>query len=166
MLARSVVSGVSGVCVSLALLIIASPPEAGDRKPFGDALSEKHYGRDRTVDVLHYRLELTFDPARSEVRGTTSITLSPLYDGLSVLELDAGPMQIDEVSLALVEGSERLAFRHDGEKLRIELPPGYGADDTITIDVRHAAHPRSGLYFVGPAEAYPDKEAQGWSQGE
>ena len=166
MQARRVVSGFSVLCVSLALLIFASAPEAGDRKPFGDALSEEHYGRDRTVDVLHYRLELTFDPSKSEVRGSTFITLSPLYDGLSVLELDAGPMEIDEVSLDLVEGSERLTFRHDEEKLRIELPPGYGADDTITIEVRHTARPSSGLYFVGPDEAYPDKEAQVWSQGE
>ncbi len=164
--ARSMVSGFSGVCAWLALVILASALEAGDRKPFGDALSKEHYGRDRTVDVLHYRLELTFDPTNSEVRGATSITLSPLYDGLSVLELDAGPMEIDEVTLDLVEGSERLAFRHDDGKLRIELPREYDAEDTITVEVRHAARPRRGLYFVGPDEADPDKQAQVWSQGE
>ncbi len=160
------VSAFSGHSVALALLIFASVPQAGDRKPFGDTLSTEHYGRDRTVDVLHYRLELAFDPPNSEVRGTTSITLSPLYDGLSVLELDAGPMEIDEVTLDLVEGSERLAFRHDDGKLRIELPREYDADETITVEVRHAARPRSGLYFVGPDEANPDKQAQVWSQGE
>ena len=35
------------------------------------------------------------------------------------------------------------------EKLRIELPREYGAGDTITVEVRHAARPHAGLYFVG-----------------
>ena len=127
MQARGPVSTYLRLCASLALIVFTPSLKADGHKSFGDALSEEHYGRDRTVDVLHYRLDLAFDPSRSEVSGTTSISVTPLYDGLSVLELDAGPMQIDEVKLAQVEGSETLTFRHDEKKLRIDLPRSYNA---------------------------------------
>ena len=157
---------VRAALTAIVLCLVSGGALAQDRRPFGDELSREHFGRDRTVDVEHYRLDLAFDPAEREVRGTVSIRMSPLNDGTAAVELDAGPMEIESVTLDPEERSGVLAFRHDGEVLRVDLGRSYRAGETFTLNIRYAARPRSGLYFVGPDEEYPDKPAQIWSQGE
>ena len=84
------VSAYTRTLLGCLVIVFGSAASAADRKPFGDALSTDQFGRARTIDVEHYRLDLEFDPDAGEVRGTTSIVLSPLNDGLSIVELDAG----------------------------------------------------------------------------
>lgn len=154
----------------LALLLFLLPsvaPAQQARGAFGDELSGPRWGRDRAVDVLHYRLDVRLDPSGHEVRGTVSVRMVPLNDGLVRVDLDAGPMEIESVTLEPVEGGAgELPFEHDGEVLHVDLPRAYRAGEELTLHVRYAARPRAGLYFVGPDEAYPDKPRQVWSQGE
>ena len=149
----------AGCVVPVMWLVVAASAAAMDDP------SEARYAGDRTFDARHYRLDLTFDPEAGEVRGVTSITLSPILEGLSVVELDAGPMQIDRVSLSgvegnPVEGSTDLIFRHEGEKLRVNLPGAQPAGELLTLDVHYSARPRAGLYFIRPDEGYPDRLVQ------
>ena len=48
-------------------------------------------------------LNARFDPQERTVAGTTSVSLSPINDGLTEVVLDAGPMQIDSVRLFAVD---------------------------------------------------------------
>jgi aminopeptidase N len=161
---RKDVSSLLAVAVLAAVFV--SPVAAGERKRFGDELSRPRFAPDRTVDVEHYRLDVALDPEKREVRGTVSITMSPLHDGLAAVELDAGPMTIEAISAGGEETAATLAYRHDANRLRIELPRAYRQGETLTLHIRYAARPDRGLYFVGPDAAYPDKPAQVWSQGE
>lgn len=152
---------------ALLLAALTPSPVAAQRGDFGDHLSRLHYAPDRTVDVEHYRLELTFDPEQKEVRGQVSIRFSVLRDSLAWVELDAGPMDIRAVFVdEQGEASDGLEFQHDGETLRVELPRVLLGGETVTLTIRYAARPKVGLYFVGPDAAYPDRSSQVWSQGE
>jgi aminopeptidase N len=154
------------VLATLLVVTGVAAPVHGDRGDFGDESSTVQYGRDRTVDVQHYLLNVTFDPERREVRGSVSVSMSALNDGLTAIELDAGPMEIEAVSIYDVENPRALPFNHDGETLRVELPRALVEGESVTLDVSYAARPKSGLYFVGPDADYPDRPSQVWSQGE
>lgn len=156
---------VAGTCV-LALAAGTAGSGGPSRERFADELAREQFGRDRSVDVEHYTLDLSFDPERREVRGSVSIRMHPLNDGLGVVELDAGEMAISRVVLEGGEAPPELLFRHDGERLRIGLPRPYAATEELTLTVHYAAQPRWGLHFVVPDDAYPDRPAQVWSQGE
>ncbi|TDI14351.1 MAG: peptidase M1 [Acidobacteria bacterium] len=152
---------------ALLLATLTSLPAVAQRGEFGDHLSRPHYAPDRTVDVEHYRLEMAFDPENKQVSGQVSIRFTAIRDSLTTVELDAGPMEIDAVVLdEMEEASDGLEFQHDGETLRVELPRALRSGETVTLTVRYTARPQVGLYFVGPDDAYPDRPAQVWSQGE
>lgn len=154
------------VTAAVLAAVFVSPVAADERKQFGDELSRPRFAPDRSVDVEHYRLDVAFDPEKREVRGTVSITMSPLHDGLAEVELDAGPMTIEAISAGGEETAAPLTYRHDANRLRIVLPRAYRQGEALTLHIRYAARPDRGLYFVGPDAAYPDKPAQVWSQGE
>lgn len=121
-----------------------------------------HVARERTYDVLHYKLMLSIDEKARMVAGDAAITLVPLRPALHEVVLDAGELRIEKVVL----GRESLQFSTSGEQLRIALRRPARFTDTLTIVVRYAASPRKGLYFVQPDSSYPDRPWQVWSQGQ
>src|SRR6185369_17562392 len=56
--------------------------------------------RSHDYDVQHYRIKLSFDWAKKEVFGDTTITLKPFHRDLKEIEVDAGQMIISSVKLA------------------------------------------------------------------
>jgi aminopeptidase N len=123
----------------------------------------RSYAPDKLVDVLHIKLEVSFDLAGKAVRGTATHTVSPLTDGLDHLVLDCVELTVEGVT----DGKGRvLPFDWDGEKLTIAFPKPLGAGHPIEVSVRYHGTPRSGLYFTGPSEAYPETALQVWSQGQ
>src|SRR5438874_4179832 len=117
------------------------------------------YAADRVVDIQHIALALEVDPAKRAVAGTVTLRCVVLAPGTRTLELDAVELTIDKVAI----GGKAAAFRHDGKKLRVELPAN-GKELSIAIEYKGA--PRRGLYFIAPDEAYPTKPVQVWSQGQ
>ncbi|MCH7852042.1 MAG: HEAT repeat domain-containing protein, partial [Candidatus Marinimicrobia bacterium] len=141
---------------------------------FSNQRSRLHYSRVRTYDVQHIKLELNIDQDAGIVVGTSSITFIPINDGFSQLVLDAAEMEIASVALApdvstgkaSRPGRRKLEFKHQEDRLIIDLDRPYDRDETITVAVAYQVQPKMGLYFVRPDEAYPDKPNQVWSQGE
>jgi aminopeptidase N len=120
-----------------------------------------HYAPDRTIDLSHVMLAIEVDPPARSIAGTATLRGSLIAAPNRALELDAVELQIDKV---LVNG-KAAGFRHDGKRLRVELPTlAAGAAVTITIDYRGA--PRRGLYFIAPDDGYPNKPMQVWTQGQ
>ncbi len=119
------------------------------------------YAPDRVVDIQHIALALDVDPAKRTVAGTATLRAAALAPTKAV-ELDAVELTIDKVSA----NGRPAVFRHDGKKLRVELPAALtaGADLVLAIDYKGA--PRRGLYFIGPDDGYPDKPTQVWTQGQ
>ncbi|MEP7027180.1 MAG: M1 family aminopeptidase [Candidatus Eisenbacteria bacterium] len=135
-----------------------SEPFGGPRRPV----------RDRPFHLEHLALELDVDVARGRIQGTATLSLRPLAAGLDRVELDAREMRIARVYLGRARGASRRRARHahaDG-RLTVRLDRAYGPEETIVLAVEYAAQPRTGLWFVRPDGAYPERRAQAWSQGQ
>jgi aminopeptidase N len=132
-------------------------------RPFALPGSEPRYARDRTIKVRHTRLEVVLDFDKKRIDGAAQHTFAALNDGLKRIVLDAVELEIKRVATAQ---GEPLSFRHDGERLEIDLGRALAAGDEMTVRVEYGGSPRRGLYFIGPDEHYPDKPRHAWTQGQ
>ncbi|MBA4312879.1 MAG: hypothetical protein C0417_09640 [Chlorobiaceae bacterium] len=122
----------------------------------------EHFTRDRSYDVLHYKLNITIDEKLKTCSGETSIRLVPLRPSTERLEIDAGEILISAVRL----GASQLRFEQTGDSLIVFLNKFYECDDTLMLTISHSvSSPKKGLYFVSPDSGYPNKHEQVWSQG-
>ncbi len=160
-----------------------SPPM--EREPLS---GPEHHTPDRRFDLKHLRLDLRFDHEQESISGSATLTLTPLAAGFTHFELDAAEMSVSSVRLARTEPREKaasatvgqseidallcdaasvpLAFETFKEKIAIELDRAYARGEQLTVEIVYACHPRKGLFFIKPDEAYPHKPHQIWSQGE
>jgi aminopeptidase N len=140
---------------------LAPPLERGEPK------GEPHHAPSRAFDIEHTRLELELDQEAGEVRGRATIRVKPFADGLSEIWLDAAEMSFSRVA---IKRGRRMkdapGFKTYEDKIWIALDDGYRAGKPLTVMLEYSCRPRAGLYFVRPDEAYPDRPAQVWSQGE
>ncbi|MBI1805387.1 MAG: HEAT repeat domain-containing protein [Ignavibacteriae bacterium] len=122
-----------------------------------------HATRERTYDVLHYKLNLTFDVRGKSCQGDAAIMLVPLRPGLDTIDLDAAGLNVTRITLE----DSKLEYILSGETLAIALGKPYGIHDTLTLSIRYSVtSPKKGLYFIQPDSGYPNKQWQVWSQGE
>ena len=130
-------------------------------------------------DLLHTKLSVRFDYAKSFMYGKAWITLKPHFYPTDSLSLDAKGMDIKEV--ALFKGSQRspLKYNYDGSTLRIHLNKTYRNTENYTIYIDYTSKPNElksqgsaaitdakGLYFINPLGTDKDKPTQVWTQGE
>ncbi|MDH7515563.1 MAG: M1 family aminopeptidase [Bacteroidota bacterium] len=119
--------------------------------------------RERTADILHYRIELSFREEEGRVMGKTTVVFRPLRPDLSTLELDAAEMTIHGVASA---AGKPLRYTYDSARLSIMLdrPLGYGEQAAVAI--RYECVPKRGMYFIRPNETRPKDPRQIWTQGQ
>jgi len=117
---------------------------------------------DRVVNIRHLALDLTVDPDKRSVVGTATLRASVIAADTRAVELDAVELTIDRVTV----GGAPAGFRHDGKRLRVELPRAAPTGTELVIAVAYRGAPRRGLYFIAPDDAYPHKPVQVWSQGQ
>ena len=135
---------------------------AGD-KVFASESAPEHYPRDRTFHLRHVRLDVALDLQEAEVRGTASLTLSPLNDGLREIELDAERMHVRKVT----DGDGKaLVFEYGGDKLKVRLGRAFKAGAEFGLRIAYDARPKKGMFFVRPTKAYPKHPWMVWTQGE
>src|SRR5439155_950353 len=89
------------------------------------------YAPDRVVDIQHIALVLDIDPAKRTVAGTATLRSKVIAPGTKHLELDAVELTIDKVTI----GGKAAQFRHDGKRLRVELPSAQPAGSELVIAV-------------------------------
>lgn len=129
---------------------------------FSDERATRHYSRDRTYDIQHLKLELSFDQPQKIVYGTATFTMTPINDGLKKIELDEVDLTIKSVTL----NDNVLNYSSGDGKLKIDLDRAYNESEFFDISIDYQAQPKIGLYFIQPEDGYPDKPWQIWSQGE
>lgn len=128
-----------------------------------DGSVREWFARERTYDVVHYRLTLQFDEQKKSCEGDALVRLVPLRPQTADIRLDAGNLNVSRVTL----GRQNLRFETVAETLIIHLDRYYGTADTIDLVVTYAAlNPAKGLYFIDPDSATPGRLAQIWSQGQ
>src|SRR5262245_29949486 len=98
------------------------------------------YAPDRVFDVQHLALALDVDPHQRTIEGIATLRGAVIAPGTRAIELDAVELQIDR---ATVEGAPA-PFRHDGRKLRIELPAPAKAGAELVLGVGYRGAPRRG----------------------
>lgn len=123
--------------------------------------------RERTYDVLHYRIDVRLDESARRVDGVTEVTLRPLRSSIDTVALDAVDMTIDGVSIVDGDRVPRpLGWRYDSTQLRVVLPAPLRHGEQRTLRIAYSCRPLRGLYFVGPDASFPDDPRQIWTQGQ
>jgi len=109
--------------------------------------------RTRSVDFIHYRVNLTFDLDAKVFWGENLITFSPFSEGVDHIELDAEEIIIEA---AVGEGGDDLRFRQSDTSVVIELAetPAYGDTVQLTL-VYRGENPKGGFFFDDATGDHP-----------
>ncbi len=126
-------------------------------------VSGRKYARDRRIDILHLKLDVTPDFEKRTVAGTTTMRFKPIALPLEKVELDAVDLNITEVK---VEGAEVSEHEVTNDKLIVTFATAVAPEKQVTLTIKHSAQPEHGLYFRTPEMGYKDGDTQVWSQGE
>jgi len=134
---------------------------------------------EKVFDLVHTKLEASFDIPNAKMFGKASLTVKPHFYATDELVLDAKGMEIKEV--AVQKGTQRikLKFDYNGLELKIKLDKAYKGGENVIVYIDYISKPNEfktegsaaitdakGLYFINPKEEEKDKPTQIWTQGE
>jgi aminopeptidase N len=128
--------------------------------------SAQGFNRQRSYDVQHYLIRTEFDRQNKIVFGDTTVTLKPLKDGFSTVELDAAEFNYEFVGL---ENGKKLTYTQLGEKLTVFLDRAYSKEELISLRFVYSCSPKKGIYFIDGARQDDGKVLwydQIWTQNE
>lgn len=129
-------------------------------------------------DLVHTKLDVSFDYGKRYLYGKGWLTLKPHFYDTDSLRLDAKGM--DFKTIAMVDGKKTipLKYTYDNEQLLITLNRKYKSTEKYIIFIDYTAKPdelkvkgslaitdAKGLYFINP-DGKGDKPVQIWTQGE
>jgi aminopeptidase N len=127
------------------------------------------------TDLIHTRLEVSFDWKLSRMKGLAQLTAKPHFYPSDSLILDAKGMDILKVQL---DGKD-LTYTYDSSYLKIKLGRTFTRSDKYTVNISYVAKPDErvtggssaitsdkGLYFINPKGEEKSKMPQIWTQGE
>lgn len=130
-------------------------------------------------DLIHTKLEATFNYEKSQLNGKEWVTLKPHFYPTDSLTLDAKGMDIGKVALDKNGKLTPLSYKYDSLQLKIQLDKTYTQQEKYTIYIQYTAKPNEfktegsaaitdakGLYFINPLGIDKNKPTQIWTQGE
>ncbi|MGI9544896.1 MAG: M1 family metallopeptidase [Cyclobacteriaceae bacterium] len=135
--------------------------------------------RTRENDLIHTKLEVSFDWQKQHLIGKATLELAPYFFPQSQLILDAKGFDIHQINL--IEGSQRkkLDYNYDELHLTIDLGKTYPKGEHYFVEIDYTAKPNErevaggvaitsdkGLYFINADSSDPDKPRQIWTQGQ
>jgi aminopeptidase N len=143
-------------------------------KPEYFELPDYNASSTRTSDLLHTRLDLSFDWEKEQVIGKAKLRLQPYFYPTQALTLDAKGFTINKIQL---NDGTALEYTYDDQQLQISLPRVYTREETYEVNIDYVATPRAdtgsdaitsdkGLFFINPRNEEPNKPQQIWTQGE
>lgn len=138
----------------------------------------------RSSDILHTRLDVSFDWTKSYLNGTATIDLKQYFYPSNMLYLNARGMDIKKIEVFelannksnLVSGS---AFKYENDSIKIDLGRVFTAKENYRVIIQYVSKPDElkeggsnaissdkGLYFINPTGKSQHKMPQIWTQGE
>ena len=134
----------------------------------------------KAFDLIHTRIDLTFDWKNRQAPGTAQVTLKPWFYNQDSVVLDAKGMDIKSVLLTSSDSPKNAIFRYDGMQIFIQLDKTYTSKDTLVLEIEYISKPdeiesyqagfaisdAKGLYFINPDSTEIGKPTQIWTQGE
>ena len=154
---------------------------AQDDEPDKDTSWKHEYRATATKinDLLHTKLEVSFDYNKSWMYGKEWVTVHPHFYPTDSLTLDAKGMEIKQI--AMIKGNSKIPLKYfyDSLQLKIILDKEYKSDEKYTVYIDYVSRPdelkehgstaikdAKGLYFINPKGENKDKPTQIWTQGE
>ncbi|MFN6944218.1 MAG: M1 family metallopeptidase [Cytophagaceae bacterium] len=175
------------LCLSLFCVISCKKAEVYSSKNVNNARKNESlapkgsYNPSRTLkhDLLHTKLEVSFDWEKQYVNGAAELLFTPYFYPQNVLEIDAKGFDIHEIVLDGKKKGYKPSFDYDNSVITILLDTTYSRTDTFSVKIRYTAKPEElpeggskaitsdkGLYFINPTGSDPLKPKQIWTQGE
>jgi aminopeptidase N len=137
-----------------------------DRNLLPTPLTDKpgrKYARDRFVDILHLKLDVTPDFAKRTVSGTATLSFKPIAKPLAKLELDSVGLTIDAIT---AQGAAVAEHVLTNEKLILIFKEPVAANAEASVSITYHAQPTVGLHFRTAEMGFKRGDTQVWSQGE
>ena len=132
--------------------------------------------RRRYVDLVHTKIEASFNWEESQMNGKATLTMKPHFNPTDSVVLDAKGMEIKSVNSS---GKELSYEYNDGNTLTVYLSKEYKKDEQFIVTINYIAKPEEretsgsaaitsdkGLYFINPKGEDSNKMPQIWTQGE
>ncbi|XWN35318.1 MAG: M1 family metallopeptidase [Roseivirga sp.] len=133
----------------------------------------------RHHDLLHTKLEVSFDWQRQHLHGVATLKLQPHCYPQRYLILDACGFAIHQVAMVQQTQQSPLKYTYDGRKLIIDLGQALPAETAYQVAIAYTAQPNEvgkyrsitpfssqGLFFIQPDGSAPDRPRQIWTQGQ
>lgn len=120
------------------------------------------YARNLPFLIQHLKLTLKVLPKKRFIEGHVLLTLTASARSITRVTLDAAELNIRSVSV----GGQKLKWLLEGNKLHITLRTPLLPKTQRNVRIDYSASPRSGLHFILPGKAYPNKPVTVYSQGE
>lgn len=137
----------------------------------------RRQARAKVHDLLHTRLDLSFDWEHRYLNGKATLTLKPYFYPSDRLLLDAQGMRIHQI-INTADNSP-LEYSYDGRTIDIALPKKYSRFESYTLAIDYTARPdeleveggqaitdAKGLYFINADSTEVGKPTQVWTQGQ
>jgi aminopeptidase N len=123
----------------------------------------RKFARDRHVDLLHLKLDVTPDFKKRSVAGSAQMRFKPIARPVRKLELDAIQLSVTGITL---EGANLKEWETTAEKLVIHFANPVSAGVEVTATITYSVQPEHGLYFRTPEMGFKPGDTQVFTQGE
>lgn len=156
-------------------LFVVAPKMAED--DFSFQLETYNPSYTRTFDLIHTKLNLSFNWEKQHVLGSADLHLTPLFYPSDKLNLDAKGFDIHGVYHSVTKLP--LQYQYDGYILSINLNKTYQSTENVFVTIDYTAKPNEGppggsqaitsdkgLFFINPLGNEENKPQQIWTQGE
>lgn len=135
----ALLAALSGAC--------AAPAPTPERVPFPPLRA--HDVPPSDVDVEHYAIALTLDPATRRLEGECGVRFRARRDGVTALQLDLEGLQV----LGARDRADRLLpVTHADGRLTVQLAQPLARDATEEVVITYGGSPVKGLWFSGGGE--------------
>ena len=132
--------------------------------------SISNYSATKTNDLVHTKLDISFDFEKMYVYGKEWVTIKPHFYPTDSLKLDAKGMEIVNVSLYDEEKLSELEYSYDNSQLAIKLDKTYNRNDNYTIYIEYTAKQNEvkekGVNFINTDGKDKAKPTQIWTLGQ
>jgi aminopeptidase N len=141
--------------------------------------TDYHGTIDQLHDLIHTKLEVSFDMPQSLLHGKAWVTLTPWFYATDKLTLDAKGFDLHAIELVGPNGNQTLQYEYDTLQVHITLDKEYQAGDQFTVYIDYTAKPDEleeggsasitsdkGLYFINGDGKDKNKRQEIWTQGE
>src|ERR1051326_5497786 len=98
---------------------------------------ERHYPRDREIDIKHFKLDVTPNFIERSVAGTATLTFEPIAKPVVELKLDAVDLRVSAVSATVPVQ----AWQNTAEKLIVTFASAIPIGQSISVMIDYSAQP-------------------------